>query len=294
MTTATDEYWEKTVEWHFVRHHLPSSAVAAPLDGDKEAASDALLSFGDPTKWLLIEFKRDLDSISKEADKYPALGKEIVSPKHWPARHHDSVSAYNHLIKKYSAHFTQTPHLMIFGEMETITITPAVSAQSPIVNLADGNNAGSPEFKQFFQIIRGMARSLTEKTISKNYLKLHARSYWGDDWTNSPKRAPGALQCTAQAKKISMEFIKNYQAEKKAFNKYLSLLLLAKGKNPGDSDFDYSAVVAISGAGFQVVSLYDYCASNRAELDDFWNKHIAIKNSGNAQKITKPHGGKTL
>lgn len=62
--------WEKTVEWVFVRDHLPKVDFAAPLDGNHEL-SDALLSMD--SKWILIEFKHQHKDLKSETEKYPSL-----------------------------------------------------------------------------------------------------------------------------------------------------------------------------------------------------------------------------
>ncbi|WP_457570078.1 hypothetical protein [Desulfurobacterium sp.] len=61
------KWWEKTVEYYFVRKYLTDSAIA-PLDGKAEFAGDAL--FVRKGKLVLIEFKRDESSISQEKRKF--------------------------------------------------------------------------------------------------------------------------------------------------------------------------------------------------------------------------------
>lgn len=61
------KWWEKTVEYYFVRKYLTDSAIA-PLDGNEESAGDAV--FGRDGKLVLIEFKRDLGSIDQEKVKF--------------------------------------------------------------------------------------------------------------------------------------------------------------------------------------------------------------------------------
>lgn len=62
-------WWEKTVEYTFILSLSEASRLfLAPLDGDHERAGDALISAG--SKWLLIEFKRDADSVISELKKF--------------------------------------------------------------------------------------------------------------------------------------------------------------------------------------------------------------------------------
>lgn len=62
------KWWEKTVEYYFVRKFVDEKTLAAPLDGDEERAGDTILSNGH--KWILIEFKKDSGSIKTEYTKF--------------------------------------------------------------------------------------------------------------------------------------------------------------------------------------------------------------------------------
>lgn len=62
------KWWEKTVEYYFVKNHVDVAAIA-PFDGVEEAwAGDAAMSKSN--KWILIEFKRQHSDIISEKDKY--------------------------------------------------------------------------------------------------------------------------------------------------------------------------------------------------------------------------------
>lgn len=62
-------WWEKTVEYGFVIKHVSKFSKAVPLDGNYEKASDTIFKMSG-YKWLLIEFKKDQDSIKNELDKF--------------------------------------------------------------------------------------------------------------------------------------------------------------------------------------------------------------------------------
>jgi hypothetical protein len=63
------KWWEKTVEYYFVRKFVDESMLVAPLDGAEETeGGDALLSNG--LKWILIEFKKDINTIKSEYEKF--------------------------------------------------------------------------------------------------------------------------------------------------------------------------------------------------------------------------------
>jgi hypothetical protein len=71
-------WWEKTVEYLFVQKHVDLKMFVAPLDGDHERGGDAILA--NESKWVLIEFKRDKNSISDEREKftnYPNAKEEL-------------------------------------------------------------------------------------------------------------------------------------------------------------------------------------------------------------------------
>ena len=62
------KWWEKTVEYYFILEYLGDSISIAPLDGREERGGDAILSSKD--RWLLIEFKKDLNSVISEQNKF--------------------------------------------------------------------------------------------------------------------------------------------------------------------------------------------------------------------------------
>lgn len=62
-------WWEKTVEYHFVRRILPELMTAIPLAGPVETFLGDLID-GDSAAFRLIEFKRDRRSLNTELAKY--------------------------------------------------------------------------------------------------------------------------------------------------------------------------------------------------------------------------------
>ncbi|MGF6126890.1 hypothetical protein QF019_002099 [Pseudomonas frederiksbergensis] len=61
-------WWEKTVEYFFIQKYVKLEMFVAPLDGNHERAGDAI--FSHESSWVLIEFKRDQESISDELKKF--------------------------------------------------------------------------------------------------------------------------------------------------------------------------------------------------------------------------------
>jgi hypothetical protein len=62
------KWWEKTVEYYFIRKFIPDEMILSPLDGEQEKAGDAFLSTNE--KWVILEFKKDLESLPSEKKKY--------------------------------------------------------------------------------------------------------------------------------------------------------------------------------------------------------------------------------
>jgi len=63
-------WWEKTVEYKFVLDYSLEMGdfFVTPLDGNLEAAGDTI--FAAENKWILIEFKRNHDSLKSEESKF--------------------------------------------------------------------------------------------------------------------------------------------------------------------------------------------------------------------------------
>lgn len=65
---ASMKWWEKTVEYLFVARLAATGRLLFPLAGDEERAGDAV--FSSNHRWLLIEFKRDANSLENERRKF--------------------------------------------------------------------------------------------------------------------------------------------------------------------------------------------------------------------------------
>jgi hypothetical protein len=79
------KWWEKTVEYLFVKKHVNEESLIIPFDGKEELQSDSALCVA--SKWLLIEFKKEKNSIPSEKKKF-----------------YDFKAAYNKLHKLDSHH----------------------------------------------------------------------------------------------------------------------------------------------------------------------------------------------
>lgn len=86
-------WWEKTVEYLFVQKHIEIEMAIAPLGGIQEKGGDAILEKND--RWILIEFKRDYESLSSEADKFaPGKYNEAKEKLKTRGKHHFLVYGY--------------------------------------------------------------------------------------------------------------------------------------------------------------------------------------------------------
>lgn len=86
-TDAEYTWYEKTVEYKFVLEakELWGIDFLAPLDGSAERIGDALLEKG--TKSFIVEFKKDLKSMSSEFKNTMVEKKDIYLPvKNSPQR----------------------------------------------------------------------------------------------------------------------------------------------------------------------------------------------------------------
>ncbi|KKO44991.1 hypothetical protein WG68_12685 [Arsukibacterium ikkense] len=103
----TIKWWEKTVEYLFVKKHVSETNLVMPLDGKDESQGDTIL--GNKNQWILIEFKKDKDSIVSEKKKF-----------------HDFNAAYNQL-KDRDGH-----HHIIYGSpvRQGIKVTLALKSQT--------------------------------------------------------------------------------------------------------------------------------------------------------------------
>lgn len=73
------KWWEKTVEYKFIKEYIDLDSFIAPLDGNEEKAGDAI--FGQNENFILIEFKKDKNSIKDEQKKFNNFNsvKKILS-----------------------------------------------------------------------------------------------------------------------------------------------------------------------------------------------------------------------
>jgi hypothetical protein len=63
------QWWEKTVEYYFIRNIIKDDTLAMPLDGKLESkAGDTI--FSEEDTFFLVEFKKDKTSLASEKNKF--------------------------------------------------------------------------------------------------------------------------------------------------------------------------------------------------------------------------------
>lgn len=81
------KWWEKTVEYQFVMLVARAKKLfLSPLDGVVERAGDAILSA--ENRWILIEFKKDISSISDEKTKFIQYEQAKAALSSFDSHHH--------------------------------------------------------------------------------------------------------------------------------------------------------------------------------------------------------------
>lgn len=72
MSSNKSIWWEKTVEYAYVRKFLGDYTFLYPFDGKHEKLSDTLLSNG--YSWIIVEFKQDHKWLTSEKEKFNKYG----------------------------------------------------------------------------------------------------------------------------------------------------------------------------------------------------------------------------
>lgn len=81
------KWWEKTVEYQFVLIVASKNRLfLAPLDGGEERAGDAV--FSSDHRWVLIEFKKDQNSIYTEKRKFNDYAAACATLSSRDTHHH--------------------------------------------------------------------------------------------------------------------------------------------------------------------------------------------------------------
>ncbi|CAH1599097.1 conserved hypothetical protein [Vibrio owensii] len=80
------KWWEKTVEYLFVKKHFDEGSLIIPFDGAEELQSDSALCVA--SEWILIEFKKDKKSIPSEKKKFRNFEAAMQKLGKFDSHHH--------------------------------------------------------------------------------------------------------------------------------------------------------------------------------------------------------------
>ncbi|CDG82406.1 hypothetical protein [Janthinobacterium agaricidamnosum] len=275
---AEPEYFEKTVEWLYVKNYLDLSlTIAAPLAGTKEAAGDVLLSFEQATSWCLIEFKRDRGCFSAEREKYPVFGAEKWFKKiDYAQKKAGYISSYNHLIDSFVNQDGDQPHIFVYGQVRYTSRAQGLPGLLAFAKSATGlvrQNGASALVPLMNRQIKTLFKKRQTKAqvsrLNRPYIALRAETYWNDEWPNF-KLPNGLSKATAVAKDIDMLMIgKTHTAAQPAFDAYLTALVLAKGSDPQSGGLEYSMVMALNDTGATGVMTFRDYLKYRSMVFDF-------------------------
>lgn len=243
-------FWEKTVEWIFVRKYYEPRMFAAPLDDTAEGAGDVLINFSGIKKWLVIEFKSDETKIPTERGKFPIYGWSKWAEKTQKGRCFiNATTAFKELVS-YWKNAEKPPHLIVFGQKEEQVLF--VQHKKDIQQLLK-----DPLTKKIAEELWAKLGS-QEKSTS---IKILGCSYWGL-WCNEGTLVVGV----PRAVKVDLNNLKESGWELEKFKTYVSTLLTAKalGEGEGDGggdgvDWLFSSVMGIAEDGECIsFSLYEF------------------------------------
>ncbi|UXH79092.1 hypothetical protein [Roseateles amylovorans] len=104
-------WWEKTVEYAFVRRVLPAAAAAFPLAGDQETSfGDLLLAQG--AECRLIEFKKVKGSIQSEKKKFPEF---VLDSTKKTVRAGSFADLLSQTYPTLTSHQAKDAHFFVYG-----------------------------------------------------------------------------------------------------------------------------------------------------------------------------------
>jgi len=243
------KYWEKTVEWLFVKRYFLSNQIAAPLSGKEEAAGDLMSTFSDSDHWLLIEFKSGEGDFSSEKKKYPIFKYEKWSELNKIAAfENETSSAFEKLANRAKSEIL--PHYFIYCEIAEVNHYHAFSQLTKAIR---EKICKSEKLHGILKIFQGNGQNSQLRKVSKAHratLMLRGMEYWCDWWIENDQESTKMRS----KRKVSFapEMLREAGCTFDVFYEYLSLLLQAKGQSvrkDGDDDWGFGTVMAINDAG---------------------------------------------
>ena len=239
-------FWEKTVEWIFVRKYYEPRMFAAPLDDAAEGAGDVLINFSGVKKWAVIEFKSNETKISVERGKFPIYGWSKWVEKTGKGRSFSTATNAFHTLVSYWKDVEKPPHMIVFGEKKEEVLF--IQAKKTIRELSE-----EPSTKKQAE---EWATELGSQEKSAS-IEILGCSYWGE-WCNEGTLVAGV----PPAAKVDLNNLKERGWELEKFKTYVSALLTAKALDEDHDDgggWLFSSVMGMTEDGKCIsFSLYDF------------------------------------
>lgn len=287
------KYWEKTVEWLFVKLYIMPKMAAAPLGGNEEAAGDVMLSFLPDDKWLLLEFKGNESGFSSETKKYPIFEnekwKDLDANPDFKQRLSD---AFHNLANKVKSD-RHAPHFFVYSEPSSVkpqlvkkggasAVQPDVGTKKEIgTTKGEGLFASLLSFLGFGpntkeepnepSMVKGSVNSKVSrknKGISAAHttrLVLLGRDYWGS-WFDL---APNNWQFK-DSEPFNLRNLRDRGTSQAEFKIYVKMLLAAKNgfvRDDGDG-WGFGTVLAISSNGaIASFTVFEFCQQFGIEVE---------------------------
>jgi len=239
---APFEFWEKTVEWVFVRKYFSPALLAAPMSGNAELAGDAVLNFLSKGRLCLIEFKRRELDFKSERDKYPIYGaakwKELTVKQQQAYE-----DAFHALVETYGKR-GDTPHLFVYGVLKEMTLLDVVNSASQRTGQALRELDLPGAAKALLGTLQG-SDAQGRKTLG---LDVEGKPYWGD-WGNRDDLF--TLDPHTESVQLSELYESGWVFDD--FKAYVTSLVAAKGRKPGDDpgglDWGHAMIMAVASDG---------------------------------------------
>lgn len=228
-------FWEKTVEWLYVRRYFPLKGFAAPLGKSAEEAGDVLLRFEDADAWCLIEFKKDQKAFVSEQVKYPAFENEKWVQFGTPEKKAEAKKAFLMLTEIWKAPASKlskpAPHIFIYGE--PVKTNEFIELEEVQVVLKEVEALHLDETrKNALSTLRKIVEDKRKAAANWKSIRLLGMSYWGS-WCNDSRTCADVPDGTPR----EISDLKVHGWELEAFKIYVKILIAAKrGVLVGDGD----------------------------------------------------------
>lgn len=246
---SSGTFWEKTVEWEYVRNYLAKADFGAPLAGTEEALGDAAIGFA-TAKWCLIEFKRVQASVLAEKDKYPVFNeKNFEVDGKISAKYRDMESAFVDLLNTYGLPGKAVPpHFLVYGAGKKRNKVERKSKDEILKKLQLEFGACKSNSKEAEEFEKAISNYVTAAE-TYDLMEISANRYWYD-WAKYSNVAPIAASAAA----IKFDDFEKYSVSYVEFGDYVVKLAAAKGSNADVGGWALDVVLGTTVQGEKIVT----------------------------------------